>query len=217
MIVSMCSPVHPTNLPYPSQFTKSLYVMMSAFTPTAMDSANINNTFKGVLENMMTEFATIRREIRKSKAAILQAECRLNLCQKRLRSAVNSLKDDVNIVLTLQCNDETEDYFIANEDSTPKRHDGKLEANNYNATITDIGPQTLTPKRHDVLHLAGDANVDSADMQPQTSPSKRLDVKRNKLNDSGVELSEADADEDDNNIPQRRSKRKRTHAFSDYF
>ena len=169
----------------------------------------------------MTEFVTIRREIRKSKAAILQAEYRLNLCQTRLTSALHSLKDDVNIVLALQCNDEASDYFIANADidppaSTPTRHAAKHPADDYNIAITDTEPQTSTPKRHDVIHEAGDLNVPIADMLPHTSPSLRQVLNPNKLNDSGVELSLPDAEEDDgDNVPQRRSKRKRTHAFSD--
>ena len=170
--------------------------MMSAFTPTVMDSANIDNTFKQVLENTMTEFATITREIRKSKAAILQAEYRLNLCQKRLRSAVTSLKDDVNIVLALQCNDEAGDSIIAN---------------------ADIEPQASTSKRHDAKHEANNCDIAIADKEPRTSTPTRHDVQPTNMNDSGLELSRADADEDDDDrIPQRRSTRKRTHAFLDF-
>lgn len=122
---------------------------------------------KTIIRVTEKEFDTTRRKIRKSKAAILQAQYHLNLSQTRFRSTVNSLKDDANILLALQCSDKADDT-------------------NANACIE---PQVWTPKQHPAKHEASDEIIVDADIDLQTSTPTRHDATSGDMNDSGLDLS----------------------------
>ena len=154
-----------------------------------MDSEKIENSFKQVIEETMIHFETIRREIRISKAAILKAEYRLNLCEKRFKSTVTSLKEDMKILIELHCTNDADDFDIGPE--------------------SDINITNAQTQRDSIV-------IPNAEIGPFTSTPKCKDAKDCSKDDSGLELSRADADGDEElPISKRRKTRKRKHAYLD--
>ena len=72
-----------------------------------MASQQLNITFATALEEIYAAFADTEKAIRKSKAAIHTAECRLRNAKKEFKRILDSLKEDVAINVSM--NDSTDD------------------------------------------------------------------------------------------------------------
>eukprot|EP00112_Aurelia_sp_Birch-Aquarium-sp1_P025414 Seg8426.2 transcript_id=Seg8426.2/GoldUCD/mRNA.D3Y31 product="hypothetical protein" protein_id=Seg8426.2/GoldUCD/D3Y31 len=80
-----------------------------------MASQQLNDSFETALKSINIAFMETEKAIRKSKAALNSAECRLRNAKSEIRRVLASLKEDVTINISL--NDETVESMFLDFDS----------------------------------------------------------------------------------------------------
>ena len=77
--------------------------LSSYFTCISLDTLmeSVDSTLKEITRDALSQFHSAMREIRRGKAALLQAEYRLHLAEENFKKAMASIREDVNIIVAL--------------------------------------------------------------------------------------------------------------------
>ena len=88
----------------------------------------INEAFKTTVNDGLKEFDSTTKEMRRAKAALLQAQCNISVSHRRIIAALHSLLD-VRICMELKCDDDmlmgAGDEEVPSSTSAPNQNTGQ--------------------------------------------------------------------------------------------